>query len=153
MRQGLAAGAVACACLAGCGGGSDPPRKADYIAEADRICRDFDNELAAIEEPKAVKDISGFADKAAPIARRGIAKLRQLEAPEEFKPEADRMIAGLEEGTRLIEDLSKAAKAQDLDEVRAIGKRATARAGELQREARAAGFTSCGIEDGSSSSS
>jgi hypothetical protein len=140
--------AVLAAALAGCG--DSGVSKSDYIAKADKICTQFDRQLNALPKPADANELADFADKAVPISSKGIGQLKDLDKPSGgFGDQAGRMISGLEEGTKLIQELAAAAKAQDIERIRAVGTRATARSKVFEREARAAGFKSCGIDNGS----
>jgi hypothetical protein len=147
MRRALAPLALLAA-LAGCGDdGGGELTKAEFIKQADAICTKFDARLKAIPQPKTAAEIADYADKATPVAREGVDDLRELEAPDDFAAQAKTLIDGLDSDVKLFEDLASAAAKNDTARLEEIGGEAERRTAERERQARSAGFKSCGIED------
>ena len=72
--------AVGCALLlaaAGCSGdGGD-----DFAAQANAVCADYDERIAAIETPADLDALAGSAEEIAGLIEQGTATLRELEPP------------------------------------------------------------------------
>lgn len=134
--------------LAGCGGDDEKAlSQADFIKQADAICARTDKALKAVPQPTKPEEIGPYAAKAAPIARKGVDDLRELEAPEAFAAKAKLVIEGLASDTDLFEDLGEAATKKDSARIEQIAEEAERRTSSRQKQAESAGFKKCGIED------
>ncbi|MCW3010485.1 MAG: hypothetical protein JWO90_889 [Solirubrobacterales bacterium] len=118
--------------LAGCGG-DEPLSRAEYVKQADAICKDFSARQDKLGEPKSVKDIERLADDTKPLVEEQLKKLRALEAPDAIKGDANDAYDLLEQQVPKIDELVTAAKANDVKKIQAIA----SEAGKLDQEANA----------------
>jgi hypothetical protein len=111
LLAGLASGAL----VAGCGGGDDdggdgggePPTKQEYIAEADQVCTESNQEFEqAIEDaPEDAGSATDYiADTLVPIFREEFEQLRELTPPEGDEATVAAIFDAGEEGVQQIED-------------------------------------------------
>jgi hypothetical protein len=80
---GLAAVALLCAALGGCGGSSAPSR-ADWGKDVDRICATLDDSVQALqrEAPNSTGELVSFADRLERVIDDGVRKLRGVQRPD-----------------------------------------------------------------------
>lgn len=98
--------------LAGCGGDDKddsapkPLTKEEFITQADKICSDGDDEIAALEpaadasaeeQDQAVRDVGG-------LLREQAADIRKLTPPADIADDVDAMLDSLEAGADVIKD-------------------------------------------------
>ena len=128
--------------VAGCGGES----KSDVISEGDKICREANDKLEALEEPEDVSGLPGYAREARPIVEDAVADLKALDAPEQDREAFDEFIARSEELEELLKELSEAEAGTSDTELQ----EASERIGEVTDESNAAaeeyGFEDCAAE-------
>jgi hypothetical protein len=99
---GLAAiGAVAF--IAGCGGGSDSLSAEEFRTQADAVCADTDRQIDELTEPTSGDQVLAFLRAGLPIQEAQLAKLRELEPPEELKADFDSAMGLLEQQTTAID--------------------------------------------------
>ncbi|HEY6835096.1 MAG TPA: hypothetical protein VI142_01375 [Gaiellaceae bacterium] len=99
--------------LAGCGGGSDPPRlsQAEFASKADAICRTYNRQSSAIARPTSLAELATAIDKLVAMLDQSVKRLQKLRPPKDEQADADRWLAGvqkLEADLRTVQD--KAAK-------------------------------------------
>jgi hypothetical protein len=144
MKRALV-GAAAMLLLAACGGGGGGVTKAEYVKEANSVCRGAAKEFAALDLP-AGADISSLPKAAAEIValqRRALDKLEDIKPPKEDRSEIAKWIALVDQ---TIDQAELSAKSQkDGDIPRAVtansnGAALDVRADEL---ARAYGLRQC----------
>jgi hypothetical protein len=161
LRRPTIATAVATIVLAGCGGGGsdDPPEvksKADFVAAADKICRDRDERSVELAKDSNGGSAAVLTGKLADIYADTISRLRALDLP----PGADR--AGAQKYVKSVSDMTKPvqrmkASAAKLEDARDVGSLKNAAAklqldvntvqaiGDLSdQNARTYGFKICG---------
>jgi hypothetical protein len=91
------AAVVATLAAAGCGGGSDPPSKAEFIKKGNAICRKGNHDInAAVEktfsgdERPSTAKIKAFGERTAiPRVQREIDQLRRLGTPSKDQEEVE----------------------------------------------------------------
>jgi hypothetical protein len=99
--------------LAGCGSsGSDRLTRAEYARQADAICARYNREIAALGKPGR-RDVAAYAARAAPIARRTVARLRALKPPKDEEAEAHRWTAANDRIAHVLVNLRDAASHGD----------------------------------------
>jgi hypothetical protein len=130
----------------GCGGGDDGERlsQAEFVAQADAICQEYEAKLDALGQPQNEDELAEFADKAIPIAKDGRDALGELNPPENQQENYD---AWLEQGDRaieIVEDLRDAAEEGDQAEIQRIAQEADQADQESNRLAEELGFDECG---------
>lgn len=98
----------------GGGGGGGTLPKAEFIAQADKICADLDKQTEALGEPTSPEEISDFIGKGLEITRPALEDLRALEAraPEDVKADYAKAMDLLDEQTGLIEQAQAAGSDQ-----------------------------------------
>ena len=111
----------------GDGGGGDRLTKAEYAAQANEICADFNAKIEDLRTPENMEQLADFTEKAIPIFEDGIADLRELNPPEELQATVDSWLASADAALERIRRVLEAA--QDGDE---------AAVGRLSQEAEAA---------------
>ena len=96
-RHRFAALACASAVIAGCGGdgeSGDKLSKAEFVAQADKICRTTNSRANDVEEPSGFADLDRYVDEATPIVEEQRDKLRDLEdrAPDDVSADFSKMV-------------------------------------------------------------
>ena len=133
--------------LAGCGGGGDTAggtlTKAEFVAQANAICKDYDARIDALGDPESIDDLVVLAEKAKPIAEDGVAKLRALKAPEDLQASYDEYLATGDVNIKLLAQLGEAAKSGDVAAIGKIGPDAEDNADKAHGIAAELGLTEC----------
>ena len=115
---GLAALAAASAVAAGCGGGGgDRLSQEEFVAAADAICAEANEQLGDLPDPETFEDIVELADQAIPVQEDAIEQLRELQPPEGSQEAFDRAIDLLEQQAELGNQLREAAEAEDAGQI------------------------------------
>ena len=116
------------AVVAGCGGDGGNSRE-DYIAEADKICREAEETFASLEdelsgigenatsEDEVLEEARTIFARAAEEAKPFADQLSELEAPDDIADEAKEYAATVQEGVDAIERASEVKSVQELQEV------------------------------------
>jgi len=141
----LLAGLAALA-LAGCGGGDTAGgtlTKAEFVAQANAICKDYDARIDALGEPGSIEDLVGLAAKAKPLAEEAVASLRALKAPEDLQARYDEYLATGDVNIDLLVQLGEAAKSGDDTAIEMIGTEGEDNAGKAHGIAAELGLTEC----------
>jgi hypothetical protein len=116
-RRALAGLAVAAALalLSSCGGGSSSASPQDFRAEANRICRDAEQQLDRIQKtmPKTADQAEKQAAAIVDISNQALDDMRQIEAPEDLKPTWERYLSEREKAIGFIEQSRDAAAKND----------------------------------------
>lgn len=138
--------AVCAAAVTGCGGGGGGERlsRAEFVAQADAICRKYEARLDALGQPTNVAELRSFADKALPIARDGRDELDDLKPPEELEERYDAWLEQGDEAIGIVERLRDAAQEGDQAEIGRIAVDAQRTDAEANRLGRELGFEQCG---------
>jgi len=141
MRAGLA---LAVLLLAGCGAGNPGLPKAEWIAQADKICANARDDIAALPTPGTLAEVGVYAAKTRKIAEREFAELRNLNAPRADQDTITKLLQFVEDGihaTARVEEAAKKGNAEAatsaIDEVNGLTDQANALA-------RAYGLQVCG---------
>ncbi|MGI8536484.1 MAG: hypothetical protein ACR2K2_08285 [Mycobacteriales bacterium] len=97
--------------LTACGGNADP--KADYVAKANSLCADADDDFAALTQPTSAAEFSPFAQKTVAIAEKAQRELAKLSPPEQDRAELETKVltpfaALVEEGKAFAQQVSDA---------------------------------------------
>jgi len=122
-----AAGAVAALALAGvaagCGGGDgggDRLTKAEYIAQADAICKAANEKIDALGEPASLEEVAALATSAIEIQEGSLAELRALKPPEEDEATLNEAYALVEQQVEVGKKVKAAAEAGDLEAIQTL---------------------------------
>lgn len=138
---------LAALALAGCGGGGDQSgrtlTKAELVAQANAICKDYDARIDALGDPGSIEDLVGLSEKAKPIAEDGVARLRALKAPEDLQASYDEYLATGDANIELLVQLGEAAKSGDVAAIEKIGTEGENNADKAHGIAAELGLTEC----------
>ena len=130
--------------LAGCGGGGKTTlSKAEFVAQANAICKDYDARINALGDPGSIEDLVGLAAKAKPIAEDGVAKLRALKAPEDLQARYDEYLATGDVNIAFLARLGEAAKSGDFAAIEKIGTEGEDNSDKAHGIAAELGLTEC----------
>jgi hypothetical protein len=107
----IALSACAAVALTGCGGDGDSgPTKAEFIEQADKICQEGDDKIAAAAEdfadpanPTEAEVMTAVEDVVVPSLRGQVEELRELDPPEADSEEIEAMLDALEKATEAAE--------------------------------------------------
>jgi hypothetical protein len=141
--------ALAAAALAagGCGGGDDGRlSKAEWVAQADRICKRVNDRLEKTEQPETMAELVTVLDQGLKDVDDAVADLRELEPPEEMEEDVDAWLAKVEAASAQIENALDAAKDQDEEELSAALEEGTRVNEEGNGQARELGLKECAEE-------
>lgn len=137
--------------LAGCGGGSEQPSKAEFIEQWDSICHTYNDRQETILEDlpaePSVENLPQFADvlrELAPVVREGIAELRKVQPPEADQAVIDAILADVEESADRLDDAADAAESGDLEAVVAAAQSLADSNQRVEQAAADYGFQECG---------
>ncbi len=161
----------ALALLAGCGGGDDNGggggsgdalSKDEFVAQANKICREGEQKLTAVtkdstakiqqaksaeEQKKMVADVlEDTAKQYDPYLER----LRDLKAPDELSDGWDKFLGGVTDAFDLIPDLADATRDGDEDKLKELTDKFTKIAGDTRPFAQTNGLKDC-LPDNSTS--
>ena len=142
--------AFSAAVLAACGGGDGSGERLseeEFREQANAICADYNEQIADLGTPTSPADIPDYVERGIPIIEEGIAKLRELNPPEELADDYDRMLDETEKAIPAARQLSEAAADQDAEAVQeaiSLGQEADA---ESDRVARELGLDECASEE------
>jgi hypothetical protein len=142
---------VAAAVFAGgCGGsedngsdGDERPTKAEWIAQADALCKESFAEAEAIPPPQSDAKFDEYLVQVLAVTRRFDPKFRALQAPEGDEDEIRNLVHLNEQGTQLFEELLNAVRAGDSAKIERIIEQGTANAAEFAAAANAYGSKEC----------
>lgn len=124
----------------------DSVSKEEFVDAADEVCREADEAIRDIGQPRVEEDVLDYVKEARAISEELVADLRALEPPADDEEEIDRMIDGLERATNLLEPLAQASidgNATELEELQLEVERIT---DEVNEDAEAYGFQTCGAK-------
>ena len=118
--------------------------RAEFVAQADAICRKYEARLDALGQPEDVGELRSFADRALPIARDGREELGELSPPAELEEDYDAWLEQGNEAIEIVERLRDAAEDGDQAEIQQIAQEAQRVDAESNRLAGELGFEQCG---------
>ena len=138
---------LAALALAGCGGGGDSAggtlTKAELVAQANAICKDYDARINALGDPQSIEDLVGLVEEAKPIAEDAVAKLRALKAPEDLQASYDKYLATGDVNIEFLAQLGEAAKSGDAAAIEKTGTDGQSNADKAHGIAAELGLTEC----------
>jgi hypothetical protein len=107
--------ALGCAVAAGCGGGGEGERlsKQEYIAQADAICADANEDLDALATPQTNAEAADVTEDAIAISERQLESLRALRPPEADEATLNEAYDLLDQQLALGRELVDALRAND----------------------------------------
>jgi hypothetical protein len=136
---------VVAALLAACGGGGgDRLTKAEYIVQADAICKQADGEIAALGDPKTLAELAELADRAVAIGRAELSKLRALKPPRADEATLDQAYDLIGRQLDLAGQIAAAARAGDQAKIQALVEQGNPIGREARKIATDYGLKQCG---------
>jgi hypothetical protein len=145
---------LALTALAGCGG-SDDPQTEDFVAQANRICREGAERLEAVmrEQQQAAQDLDSLEKQQAAVATAlertaeayepYMQRLRALEPPSELEREWTTFLDGVGRAFDRIPELADATRAGDRERLRELSEEFTRIARETRPFAEQHGLDDC----------
>jgi hypothetical protein len=158
-RRPLVAGIAvlgAAALIAGCGGGSSDSSSADdFRQQADQVCADANERLAAVPEPTSNAQILDTLQAGLPIQADELAKLKALDPPDDLQADFDQAVDLLQQRQDAIQ--AAADKIANGDDPATVIQQADAQIDDLRSQAQAKakdlGLTVCGTASGGTATS
>lgn len=103
--------------LGGCGFGEDEKgEQGSFVDRADVICSDAEHRISQLARPLDPSDplqLASFLERALPIAREQISKLRELERPPELEERINALMGALNREVDAAARILEAARAQN----------------------------------------
>jgi hypothetical protein len=105
--------------VASCGGGGDAPSKAEFAADANKICAEAEQGLKDLNKSTTPDELADALDKGIDQTQKSVDKLKDLDRPDGAAGEtADKFVSALEtqiqdKGIPVLEDLRDAIKKND----------------------------------------
>lgn len=153
MRRGVAAFLALSAAATGCGG-SEPLTRAEYVAQADAVCRDVAGRWAELEPPvpEGPVDEDEFAEMMAWDMATGrdlggevLDRVGDLQPPASIEDRSDEMLEALGQIVDDLDAYAAAVESRNEAELERLSDTVDDRNQEVfQRHAEALGLTSCG---------
>ena len=144
MRRAIFLGLSLTALAAGCGGGSSKPLSHDeFVKQANAICAEYNDRIAALGTPQGLSDLVTFAQKGRATAEDDVGKFAKLKPPAKDAAGAAAFVAA---GRTVIDNLGKleaAAKKGSVSAVQQIAAAAQANADRARLIAQRLGLTEC----------
>src|SRR3954469_5177890 len=142
---------------AGCGGGDDKSSSStsgglsrdDYVAQADKICKTANDKILSVRAPQNAKEVVAYVKVALPQIDTAVAKLKALDAGDDVKADAAKLIANLQKQREVIRRIGAAAKTRDVQALTNATADGAKLAETTQEQASDAGFQTCGVQQGS----
>ena len=140
----VAAAVVAATVLGACT--DDSVSKEEFIDAADEACREADEAIGAIGQPRVGEDVLEYVREARAISEELVADLRALDPPADGEEQVDGMIDGLERATNLLEPLAQASIDRDAQELQQLQEEVEEVTDEVSEAAESYGFETCGAK-------
>ncbi|HWH28559.1 MAG TPA: hypothetical protein VNU26_06280 [Mycobacteriales bacterium] len=108
----------ACSDDGGNGGPSLEERRADYVAQAEEVCAQANDDVEALTAPTSVAEVPEYTDSVVELLQRTVTEVRALTPPEEDQAELrEKLLTPLEADVQAAKgyaaQLSAAAEAED----------------------------------------
>jgi len=147
---------AAVALLPGCGGGGGDGgtlTKAEFVAQADQICKQAREKFLAAQPgpPSNPQQAAALQEVLIGTSENELSEIRSLDAPADVEPALDRYLRAREEGIALLKKGLEAAQNEDLSAYTAAQRQIAADQVKRLHLAQAVGFTECSRPGGSSS--
>lgn len=130
--------------LSGCGGGSSRLSQAEFTRRADAICRDFQERVNLLLEPRDLSELANVVAQTLPILENGLAEIRELEPPADLEDTVDQWLETGDESIGILREIGIAAR--DGKRVAVIRLLRKTSANDTRSDALASriGFSDCG---------
>lgn len=131
--------------LVGCGDDSDEPlTRAEYVKQADAICKKFDTQAGKITEPKSIADLERVAEETKPLLASELKELRALRAPDELEKDTSAAYSLLEQSLPKLDQLAEAGRKKDAAAIQKIAEDAGKLSKDADERAKRIGLKVCG---------
>jgi polyhydroxyalkanoate synthesis regulator phasin len=120
--------------------------KEDFVAAADDVCREADEKIAEIGQPRVEEGILEYVEQAQEVSADLAADLRELEPPAEDAADVEQMIDDLERATDLLEPLAQATVDRDANAVQELQEEVQQTTDDISAFADSYGFEVCGAK-------
>lgn len=134
--------AVAATVLGACSGDS----KQEFIDAADEACREADEAITDIGQPRVEEGVLDYVREAREISEELVADLRALDPPAADEDQVEEMIDGLERATDLLEPLARATIDRDTLRLEELQQEIEQITDEVSATAESYGFETCGAK-------
>ena len=143
-RRVLSVVAVGClAFAAGCGGGDSnssttgasgasgvsgatPLSQDEFVSQANAVCKDVNDQVAALPKPSTADDIASVTQQIIDISNEALPQLDELTPPESDQATFDKYVAGVKSQIATADDLVTAAKSGDQAELQSAAQKLAA---------------------------
>ena len=145
MRRTRVAGCTLLLAAAGCTGGSG----SDFAGEANALCADYDERIAAVETPADLDALDRSAEEIAALIEEGTAALRELEPPEDLEDGFDDWLDLSDQSAANARQISAAAAAGDRERIVELAALAEQNEADADALAEELGLEECLVAEGS----
>ena len=149
MRRVLA-GLVVLALAAGCGGGGGLSKE-EYRTQADAICARYSDALEKVQDEivraESPEEQTKAIDRGVATVKKGIAELRDLDAPDDLDEDVDRWLDLNDENVENLEDLRDAVKEGDAEQAQEAAERGQETERKSDEVAREIGLDDCASDE------
>ena len=139
----VAVAALAATALGACSGGGS---KEDFVAAADDACREADERIADVGQPRVEAGILEYVEQAEEISADLVADLEELDPPEADRAEVQEMIDGIERATELLEPMAQATVDRDVEKLEELQQEIQQVTDDVTEFADGYGFEVCGAK-------
>jgi hypothetical protein len=129
--------------LGACGGGDDGLSRADYVKQANEICRDANAQLGKIAEPTDVAGLATYVNEAKDVTGAAVDKMAALEPPEEMSADHKAHVADGRKVLAMAGGLAQAASSGDQDEFQRLSQQGDRLDKTADARAERMGLTDC----------
>ena len=150
----LAGALLALSTLAGCGGGSGPLTKAEFISKGDQICKSAHDQFVQAQKhsPTTADEAVALTQQLINISESELSQIRGLNAPSEVQPALDRYLSAREQGIAILRKGLSAAQNGNPQAYAAAQAEITKTQVKRLKLARKVGFHECSRPVGTASS-
>jgi hypothetical protein len=134
---------AAVALLAGCGGEDAGGDRDAYVRDGERICADYEAEIAKLPQPEKLSDIGRYIATATPLLEDTVKRIEALDPPGDLRDEYDEFRGAARQTLDRAALLQQAATGGDSAEVERLLEEAAAASARRVELARAAGLERC----------
>ncbi len=118
--------------------------RAEYVKQADAICKDFTEQQNKLGKPESLKDIERAGAKTKSLAEEQLGKFRDLKAPEDIADDAKAYGDLTEKQVANIDELVGAAETKDVKKIQSVVTSASKLESQADAKAEAIGLKVCG---------
>jgi hypothetical protein len=106
----LAVAGLVLAVAAACGDGASRLSQPEFTRRADAICRDFQERINLLQEPRDLDELANIAAETLPILENGLAEIRDLLPPADLEETVDEWLSAGDESVRILREIGIAAR-------------------------------------------